>query len=134
MTAIEYLVSFCSCTDENLNFLWNLSNPSTSPGVLEHLSAATLWPQGPSLVTMRTFQTPTNPCLANSLASCQLQLSFLTDNFCNWLWPWCFCLCKFPLFCSLAEHNWSSPWICFSGYTLNKFKINISLFQLDPHF
>ena len=47
MTVTEYLVSFCSCTNENLNFPWNLSNPSTSPGILEHLSAATLWSQGP---------------------------------------------------------------------------------------
>lgn len=134
MTATEYLVSFCSCTNENLNFPWNLSNPSTSPGVLEHLSAATLWSQGLPLVTMRTFQTPTNPCLTSSLASCQLQLSFLTNNFYNWLWPWCFCLCKFPLFCSLAKHSSSASWIPFSGYMLNEFKINISLFQSDPHF
>ena len=69
------LFQICSYITENLNFL----NHNKVKTIVLAASCSLLVSRSP-LVTMQPFWTPTNPCLTNTLTSCQFQSKFLTNN------------------------------------------------------
>ena len=91
---------------------WTVSDSRTSPAVLKTISASRCQLQPHSLKVYPcnyAIISDPNPCLISTLTSCRLQSYFLTNDLYNFVG---FTFIIFPAFCSLAEHNSSTSWIC----------------------